>query len=155
MEIRGFEGKYEFLSNFFIHPMEMTVGSLRLRFRCSETAYHMFKLFGDWKNPTQEEMYRAREFASDAITPGRAKRQGRRIPIDAAYWDSVKSDVMYEVLKAKFADPRMLQMLLDTGDAYLEETNTWGDRYWGVCDGAGENTLGRLLMKLRKEKGGR
>jgi len=32
----------------------------------------------------------------------------------------------------------------------LEETNTWGDKYWGVCNGEGENQLGKLLMKIRE-----
>ena len=41
--------------------------------------------------------------------------------------------------------------LIQTGDAYLEETNSWNDTYWGVCDGKGENILGHMLMKLRKD----
>ena len=41
--------------------------------------------------------------------------------------------------------------LLDTGDAILIEGNDWGDRYWGVCDGVGQNKLGLILMGLRKK----
>lgn len=29
--------------------------------------------------------------------------------------------------------------------------NHWHDTYWGVCDGAGENRLGKLLMQVRRE----
>lgn len=38
-----------------------------------------------------------------------------------------------------------------TDDAELVEGNTWGDRYWGVVDGVGENRLGKLLMERRAE----
>ena len=41
--------------------------------------------------------------------------------------------------------------LLATGDAELIEGNTWGDRYWGIVNGAGENRLGTLLMDRRAE----
>lgn len=37
------------------------------------------------------------------------------------------------------------------GDAELIEGNTWGDRIWGVCDGVGENRLGKILMRVRAE----
>jgi predicted NAD-dependent protein-ADP-ribosyltransferase YbiA (DUF1768 family) len=45
----------------------------------------------------------------------------------------------------------MREMLLLTGDCELVEGNTWGDKFWGVCDGEGENHLGKLLMKIRAE----
>jgi len=45
----------------------------------------------------------------------------------------------------------ILERLLATGDQELIEGNTWGDRFWGVCDGEGQNQLGRLLMELRNE----
>lgn len=41
--------------------------------------------------------------------------------------------------------------LLATGTRYLEETNTWGDTYWGVCEGKGLNMLGKTLMQVRDE----
>ena len=31
----------------------------------------------------------------------------------------------------------------------LVEGNTWGDKVWGVCDGVGENNLGKTLMRIR------
>lgn len=56
---------------------------------------------------------------------------------------------MRDLLDLKFADPALAALLLATGDADLVEGNDWGDRFWGVCDGAGANMLGRLLMELR------
>jgi hypothetical protein len=58
---------------------------------------------------------------------------------------------MARLLRAKFADARLAAALITTGSAELVEVNTWGDRYWGVCAGRGENHLGRLLMALRGE----
>jgi predicted NAD-dependent protein-ADP-ribosyltransferase YbiA (DUF1768 family) len=52
-------------------------------------------------------------------------------------------------LTAKFTIPEMKDKLMATGDAYLEETNTWDDVYWGVCNGVGKNMLGRMLMYIR------
>ena len=58
---------------------------------------------------------------------------------------------MEEALRIKFSNPKLRKALLDTGDEYLEEGNTWGDQYWGVCNGVGKNKLGKLLMKIRQE----
>lgn len=67
-------------------------------------------------------------------------------------WDLIKDDVMYEVCLSKFLkNPILLQKLIDTGNEELVEGNTWGDRYWGVCDGVGKNHLGKILMRLRDE----
>ena len=35
-------------------------------------------------------------------------------------------------------------------DKYIEETNHWGDVFWGVCDGVGESNLGKVLMGIRE-----
>lgn len=60
---------------------------------------------------------------------------------------------MEELLRIKFSgiDPFLTRALLETGDAELIEGNTWNDTFWGVCNGEGENNLGRLLMKVREE----
>ena len=49
----------------------------------------------------------------------------------------------------KFLEEPLRSQLLATEDAYLEETNHWGDTYWGVCKGVGENMLGKILMMAR------
>jgi predicted NAD-dependent protein-ADP-ribosyltransferase YbiA (DUF1768 family) len=42
-------------------------------------------------------------------------------------------------------------LLIETGDKYLEETNHWKDKIWGVCDGVGKNWLGKILMDVRTQ----
>lgn len=85
-----------------------------------------------------------------ATTPGEAKRRGRHVRLRPD-WNVVRIEAMRAVLRAKFADPILAGLLLTTGDHELVEGNTWGDTYWGVCNGKGENHLGRLLMEIREE----
>ena len=57
---------------------------------------------------------------------------------------------MEELILLKFrANSDLRDRLLATGHCFLEETNNWGDRFWGVCEGVGENHLGRILMRVR------
>ncbi|MBK9336371.1 MAG: NADAR family protein [Lewinellaceae bacterium] len=59
---------------------------------------------------------------------------------------------MRECLELKFSQEPFLTWLLETGDANLQEGNTWSDTFWGVDleTGAGENNLGKLLMEIRE-----
>lgn len=85
-----------------------------------------------------------------AFGPGAAKKLGRLVPLRRD-WEQIKQRVMLELLRDKFRDPVLRDKLLATGDAELIEGNHWHDTYWGVCNGAGENHLGKLLMVLRGE----
>lgn len=59
---------------------------------------------------------------------------------------------MYEVCFAKFTQNSELgQKLIDTGNATLIEGNDWGDKTWGMVNGAGQNKLGKILMKIREK----
>ena len=85
-----------------------------------------------------------------ALTPGIAKKLGALVTLRSD-WDDVKLGVMEELLRKKFNASIMQTSLLATGKSHLEETNTWNDTFWGVCNGIGENHLGKLLMKIRQE----
>ena len=108
--------------------------------------------------PSAEHAYQAaktlvpeeRLLFATAATPSIAKRLGRKVTLRRD-WEEVKNQVMDNICFQKFSHPELKQKLIDTGDLYLEETNTWGDTYWGVCDGKGRNILGLTLMKIRKE----
>ena len=56
---------------------------------------------------------------------------------------------MWIGLNEKFKDPVLRAKLLATGDQELAEENTWGDMFWGTCNGQGKNRLGILLMHMR------
>jgi ribA/ribD-fused uncharacterized protein len=67
-------------------------------------------------------------------------------------WESVKDEVMFEAVRAKFTQHEDLKaILLGTGGALLVE-HTAHDRYWGDGgDGSGKNRLGQILMQVREE----
>lgn len=135
MTIDRFDGtKYRFLSNFWPSIV------------CFE---------GDWY-PTVEHAYQAakttekelRRAIAIAKTPYIAKRLGNALVL-RDNWVNLKYSVMEDLVRQKFAIPALQEMLLATGDEELIEGNTWGDVYWGVCDGKGQNNLGRILMFVR------
>jgi len=84
------------------------------------------------------------------LTPGQAKKRGRVIELRED-WDDVKIGVMRSLLWKKFQYTNLKRSLLATGNEELIEGNAWGDTYWGVCNGAGQNMLGKLLMSVREE----
>ena len=134
MAIDKFCGEYEFLSNFYQAPVEC----FGYHFKNSEAAFQAVKC------PD-----RMAEFCD--LSPKEAKRLGRTIELRSD-WESVKDEIMYEVCLAKFTQNiDLMQKLLDTGNAELIEGNTWGDRTWGVCNGIGENRLGKTLMFIRAQ----
>lgn len=83
-------------------------------------------------------------------TAGQVKRFGRALTLRPG-WNEMRVGIMEQLLRSKFSDPKLRQLLLDTGDQPLVEVNWWHDTFWGVCNGVGENNLGKLLMKIRDE----
>jgi len=143
--IDSFSGAYRFLSNFYpCRPGLIWLhGSLVGKFdRWFSTTEHAFQASKSLHPEDWEAIWRCN-------TPGEAKRLGRTLALRSD-WDSVKQEVMFHLLRQKFSRRSPLRAaLLRTGDAELIEGNNWGDVYWGVCDGVGENHLGRLLMLVR------
>jgi len=91
-----------------------------------------------------------REEIRRALTARRAKQIGRRLSLKPG-WDDVRERVMFELVRDKFASSDLAEKLLATQDAELIFENTINDTYWGVCNGVGENRLGKILMTVRAE----
>ena len=135
--IFGFDGDNRFLSNFY--PSVVSYNDYD--YPTVEHAYQAAKTL----NPTQQTEIRL------APTPSQAKRLGRYVHMRHD-WNDVKVGIMESLLRQKFIGYHELsKKLYDTGDLYLEETNSWGDTFWGVCSGKGQNVLGNLLMKIRTD----
>lgn len=134
--ISGFFGQYRWLSNFWYAKVVYE----GLEYPTSEHAYQAAK--------TQDPALRIA--ISKLRTPGEAKRAGQKVPWND---DFNKLQVMYDVVKNKFSREPMRSKLLATGNEELIEANTWGDKFWGVCNGVGENHLGKILMRVREELG--
>lgn len=140
--IYGFFGKYRFLSNFHPAPLKLEgIHADGLTYPTSEHAYMALK--------TQDMGTRMRIAA--LRTPRAAREEGQLIELRKD-WDVFRPVAMLAALRAKFRqNPELADLLLATGLLYLEETNNWGDRYWGVVDGEGLSMLGKTLMQVRKE----
>lgn len=134
--ITSFSGKWHFLSNFY-------PSYIKLDDKTYDSVEHAYQAA---KTEDEEDRNRIR----NAPSPGEAKRLGRRVTIRPD-WNEVKVDVMLALLRQKFSKSVYKGWLLSTGDAEPVEGNTWGDTFWGVCNGIGENWLGRLIMQVRKE----
>jgi len=111
----------------------------------------------EWSYPSVEHAYQAaktldtkeRKIIFNMKSPYDVKKYSKTLTLRKD-WDEVKLKVMEDLLRQKFTkNSEHGQKLLDTGDAHIEETNWWGDTFWGVCKGKGENHLGKLLMKIR------
>ena len=135
-KIAEFQGQHRFLSNFW--PSDVMLGNIV--YPSVEHAYQAAK--------SLDITYRHRVLVCN--TAGQAKRVGRTAELRAD-WDKVKLEVMFDLVRQKFADEPLRGWLKATGDAELVEGNRWGDRFWGVCWGQGQNHLGKMIMQVRKE----
>lgn len=135
--ISNFENDYSFLSNYF----ESTFVFQGLYYKSVEHAYQSMKAISH----KDAEMIRLSE------TPDHAKKLSRIIK-KKSNWDLIKRPLMKKIVKQKFLhNPILLSNLLDTFPQELIEGNWWGDTYWGLCNGVGQNQLGKILMELRDE----
>lgn len=136
-KILGFFGQYRWLSNF--HPCNVYTGSIN--YPSSEHAYQALK------SPVWAE----REIIAKLASAADAKKAGKRLT-KREDWDIFKPVAMMQVLMAKFTQNKDLGLMLQQTNGYfLEETNNWGDVYWGVVPGqGGMNMLGKCLMATRE-----
>lgn len=137
--IREFIDAYAFLSNFYHSPVKYK----NLIYLNAEAAFQ-----------AQKESCEKDKEQYTRMNPAQAKLVGRNCNLRED-WEEIKEQTMYEIVKAKFTQNEALaRLLLATGDAYLEEGNWWHDTTWGVCNGVGQNKLGKILMRVREELDG-
>lgn len=142
--IKSFDNDYQFLSNFYLTNI----------------------YYGEVIYPSLENAYQAQKTTIEAqrhrislVSPGQAKVIGRNVKLRPD-WESIKDAVMRDLINIKFSHGILANMLLSTGDAYLEEGNYWHDNYWGVCycfrcqakdQPKALNKLGQMLMEKRSQ----
>ncbi len=133
-KISGFNGEWRFLSNFYQTPV-LFDGVI---YPSVENAYQAAKtLDGEIRN----------KFLT--ISSKEAKLLGKKL-IVRADWDRIKFQIMNDLVLDKFTrNDYLTWKLKNTGELYIEETNWWGDKFWGVCKGEGENNLGKIIMNIR------
>ena len=138
--ITSFRGEYEFLSNFYECYVPMTFGKdhVPFEFRNAEAAFQAHKTtnFADL-------------IMLSNMTGPEAKKFGRKVKLQDD-WNDMRLQIMFEVVLTKFVVNQDLRdKLIMTGQRELIEGNTWNDTFWGVCNGKGENHLGKILMEIR------
>ena len=133
MDIMEFKGEYRWLSNFYPSIVFLDGDE----FPSIENAYQAAKTVKSSRDKFK------------LCSPGESKRLGRRVSLGSK-WDEVKVSVMKALIEQKFAPgTELAEKLLATGKRTLVEGNYWNDTFWGVCNGVGQNTLGKLLMSQR------
>lgn len=134
-QVDSFSGKYAFLSNYYDSPIfydGLFYPTVEHAFQASKTT-----------------VFSLRMIISQKPTPDEAKSAGRKALL-RDNWEDIKDLIMKDLIVLKFSThPELKKALLDTGDSELVEGNSCNDTYWGVCEGFGENHLGRILMEVR------
>lgn len=134
--IKGFFDNYRFLSNF--EPCDVLFDGII--YPSSENAYQAAKSL---------DIEVRKKFVDISSTD--SKKLGKIVEIRPD-WNSIKLDIMFSIVFDKFTrNSKLGDQLIETGDKYLEETNSWKDTFWGVCNGVGKNWLGRILMDVRQQ----
>lgn len=137
--IEEFRGTYRFLSNFYVLPKPIPHDGIL--YPTTEHAYQAAKTLD----------FRARFEISKLATPGMAKRAGGGLVLRPD-WAKAKTRIMYELVLIKFVLNQDLRWkLIDTYPNKLVEGNSYGDTFWGVCNGVGENKLGSITEIVRQQ----
>lgn len=142
--VDSFSGKYESFSNFY----PAIVFYEGIRFPTVEHAFVAAKSI--------DRNFRLMISKIPQKQAGKAKRKGRKIEL-RPNWEDIKVEIMRNLLRQKFKQPRFKNLLLETDNAVLTEGNYWHDNFWGDCncekcqDIIGINALGLLLMRIRHE----
>ena len=134
MVIDDFRGEYFFLSNFY--PVEVTYEGYS--YKNNEAAFQ-----------AQKDLSRREEFIN--LNPMMSKIKGKKVKLRDD-WNEAKVSIMEEIVRCKFdQNPDIKEKLINTKGKTLIEGNKWNDTFWGMCNGKGENILGKILMNLREE----
>ena len=132
--VNSFQGPHRFLSNFY--PSRIVSPYTGIVYPTAEHAFQAAKTL-DLKK---------RRYCARLRAPGDAKRYGGLVALRPD-WPEVRIPVMRTIVRAKFnQNLDLADLLMELHGYYLIEGNSWGDTFWGMCGGVGENNLGLLLM---------
>ncbi|MHA2363111.1 MAG: NADAR family protein [Candidatus Hodarchaeales archaeon] len=122
---------------------EETIIVDNIQYHSVEHYYQAMKSYG-----TSDHGTVLKEMSSE-LSPRKAWSIGQKFKI-RKNWDDIRKSIMERGVKEKFSHPRLINLLLQTGDTLLMPVKF--DKYWGSgLNGKGKNILGKILMDLRKE----
>ena len=140
-----YERDYYIFSNFSAFAIFTVIDGNNLLFPTSEHLYHFYK-FKDTNREVAIEILNARS-ADEALRIADKNKDSRR-----ADWNDVKIDIMEQVIREKIEQhPYVKKKLIASGDNPIVECS-WRDDYWGWGPNKdGQNQLGKIWMKVRKD----
>lgn len=133
--INRFVGEHYFLSNFY--PSTLYLDGLS--YPTAEHAYQANKCLD----------VNTKEIIRNCSDPLEAKKLGRQVAL-CEDWESTKIPLMKRIIREKFNNPFLRELLIGTGSAKLIHDNKFNDKFWGICRGEGENWLGLILEEVRE-----
>lgn len=93
-----------------------------------------------------------KKFCMTELNPRIIKTQGRKLVL-VDNWDEIKVSIMRTCIDQKYNQEPYRDLLLKTGNEYIQEGNWWNDTFWGVdlksIPHKGNNMLGKLIMEKR------
>lgn len=160
-----FRNENRFLSNFYGAPIVYR----GVKYRSSECAYQAAKfahltpdvirtsvsqsIIDEYHIDLTDNQCIEHLFAN--LSSAEAKKLSHKLP-RCPEWDTVKVDIMREIIYEKFSHNAYLKRrLLATKNEPLIEGNWWHDNFWGECTCdkckhiAKKNMLGVILMETR------
>lgn len=132
------ENRWHYLSPFSAHEVELD----GVVYKTAEHAYQALRM----KSEVQPKI-------KEATSPLEAWRRAQECKKFGELDETVdKDELMEKIFRAKLAQhPDIREILRESGDRELLKVYDT-DYYWGTgADGSGENKMGKLWMKLRKE----
>ena len=137
--IEEFQGEYRWLSNFWIYD-DVRGLSVEHHYQAAKAKHYEDYL----RIMSAENAYEAKKI-------GKSIDHGGMLVV-RSNWHDIRLTLMEQFTRVKYATNHGLkQKLLNTQGMLLIEGNKWGDTFWGVCNGVGENNLGKIIMKVRDE----
>ena len=140
MLLIAFRGPYRFLSNdswCTVTWEGVEYPSITHAFQCAQTH----------DEAKREEIQKTKRFV-------KVRRIGKTA-VTRSDWAEVRLDILESLLRQKFAQPAFREVLLSTKDYKLINGDHRGETYWGMIYSGnkwvGDNHLGKLLMRIRKD----
>lgn len=130
-----FRDEYAFLSNMYYTKIPYE----GLIYPSVENAYQASKCINE-KDKISFQTY----------TPVEAKRAGKKVQMKEDFNDN-RIKIMQELIDIKFINNTNLAQRLTSITEPIIEENTWNDTFWGICNGIGENNLGKCLENTKQK----
>lgn len=144
------QNKYYEFTNFYENYRHGKLEEVKFKGRAWRTSEHAFQ--SEKFNYASKAAQKVFEEILNAQTPKAVFEIAQKnIALVRPDWMKIRDSVMYEVVKVKFSNDHLKNVILKSDPRKLVEASP-KDSYWGRgADGKGENKLGKILMRVRYE----